>query len=98
MITLLDATTSADQSKEFAVARDRRPAQFTARGLAGAEEVTIQKKEDDGNFYDFYLDNVKQVITATHSGVTVYGPGTYRGDKDSTAAAVPVAVAWDYSP
>lgn len=98
MITILAATTSETDSDEFEVARHQRPAEFNAPGLAGSEQATIQKKSADGTFFNYYLDNVLQVITATHSGVTVYGPGIYRVHKDATAASVPIEVSTDSSP
>ena len=89
---ILAATTSAAQSADFTVRGMMRAggdhAHLTAPGIAGSEVATIQKKNADDSYSDYYIDNVIQTITATNTGVVVDGAGIYRVDKDATAAAV----------
>jgi len=94
--TLLAATTSATASEAFAVHNHgpapSMPAHFTCPGIAGSETGTLQKKNADGSYSDYYIDGVLQQITASHTGVVVFGPGWYRINKSATAASVPVEV------
>lgn len=95
---LLAKQTAAGNSDSFEVRKPkRRPAHFTAFGLANAETVTIQKLQADGTWSN-YIDDVTQQMSATKSGVLIYGPGIYRGVKTATAAAVGVEVSTDDSP
>ena len=90
--TLLSATTSATQSSELIAGADLLPVHFIAPGIAGAEVATLQIKDGSGSWHDFYVDTTVQQITATNTGVCIYGPGVYRIDKGATAAAVPIEV------
>lgn len=100
---LLAAATAAAASEEFESRQEPRgrgslPAHFTAPGIAGAEVATLQKKNADASFSDYYVDGTLQQILADNSGVVVYAPGVYRINKGVTAASVPVEVSTDGTP
>jgi hypothetical protein len=88
--TLLSATTSATASREVVVPDSANPVHFTCPGIAGSETGDLQKQQASGTFTDYWEDGTQQQITATNSGLTVYGPGVYRINKSATAASVPV--------
>ena len=89
---ILIATTSAVASDDFTVRGEMRAggghAHLTAPGIAGAEVATIQKKNADDSYSDYYIDTLIQQITATNTGVVVDGAGIYRVNKGATAALV----------
>ena len=93
---ILTATTSAAQSDDHIVRGVNRAngthAHFTAPGIAGAEVATVQKKNNDDSYSDYYIDGTIQTISATHTGVVIDTAGIYRIDKDATAAAVGIEV------
>lgn len=93
-ITLLAATTSATQSDDFAAFEaNTLPATFIQNGLAGSEAGDIQISHDGGiTFQDLYVNGTKQSLTATNTAITVYGPGIYRVDKDSSSGAAGIFV------
>lgn len=96
-------TTSAGPSAEFIAraepaGRGTLPAHFTCPGLAGVETGTLQKKNANGAFTDYYVNEAKQVVTATNTAVVVYAAGIYRMDKTATAAAVGAEVSTDSIP
>lgn len=92
-IELIAATTAAAQSSGFTTIRTRT---VMARGLAGAETVTLQQSDDGTNWYDVILDGVTQELSVTHTLLTIIGPGHFRMDKSATVASVSV-VAYDDS-
>lgn len=91
---ILTATTSAAQSTDFTVTGIAKGvvehAHLTAPGIAGAEVATVQKKNDDDSYSDYYVGGTVQTITATNTGVVIDAAGVYRIDKDATAASVGV--------
>ena len=93
---ILAASTSAGQSDEFPVRGPMRAGgdhvHLTAPGIAGSEVATVQKKNNDDTFSDYYVDGTIQTITATNTGVVIDGCGIYRIDKDATAASVGVEI------
>lgn len=96
--TLLAATTSATESNEFEAVYNHVPAHFTCPGLAGSETGTLQKKNADDTFSDYYQDGSLVQATATNSGAVAYAPGIYRVNKSATAASVPVEVSTNNEP
>jgi hypothetical protein len=101
-ISLLTATTSAAQSADHIVTGINRAggthAHFTAPGIAGSEVATVQKKNSDGSYSDYYIGGTIQTISATQTGVVVDAAGIYRIDKDATAASVGIEVSTPDSP
>ena len=99
-ITLLAATTDADQSASYTIKsyRTTMPVVFVCPGLAGAEVGTLQYQDASGSWHDYYVDDTLQTCTATQTGLAVYGPGTYRIDKDATAGATSVELQTGYTP
>jgi hypothetical protein len=100
---LLTATTDATASDEFTAADQRPgrttlPAHFTCPEIATGEYGDVQKKSADGTWYDYYVDGTQQRVTDTNTGVTVYGPGIYRVNKEATAAATSVEVSFEGNP
>lgn len=89
---ILTATTSAAASQHVEVQSSDSPIHFTCPGIAGAETGDLQKRNADGTFTDYYEEGTQQQITATNTGLTVYGPGHWRINKSVTAASVPVEV------
>lgn len=89
---ILTATTSAAPSDDVTVRGVQRAGgahvHVTAPGIAGAEVATIQKKNADDSYSDYYVDDTIQTISATHTGVVIDAAGIYRVDKDATAAPV----------
>ena len=97
--TLLTATTGATQSSGVSLTYNELPAQFWCPGIAGAEVGTLQYQDAGGSWHDFY-DSSGSVatVTATNSGLCVYGPGIYRIDKDATAGATSVEISTARNP
>lgn len=93
---ILTAQTAAAQSADHTVRGINRAngthAHFTAPGIAGAEVATVQKKNADDSYSDYYVNGSLQQITATHTGVVVDAAGIYRIDKSATAASVGIEV------
>ena len=93
---ILTATTSAGQSRDFTVRGVQRAngthAHLTAPGLASGEYATIQKKNNDETYSDYYVNGAVQRISDVHTGVVVDAAGIYRVDKDATAAAVGIEI------
>jgi len=89
---ILVATTSAGQSNDITVRGVQRAGgahvHITAPGIAGSEVATIQKKNADDSYSDYYVDGTIQTVSATNTGVVIDAAGIYRVDKDATAAAV----------
>lgn len=97
-ITLLAATTDADQSSSYVAKYDDVPITFRCPGLAGAEVGTLQYQDSAGTWRDYYIDGTVQTISATNSDLTIYAFGTYRIDKDATVATVPVELSTSTTP
>ena len=99
-LIVLAATTSAAQSEDFVVRGVNQVphAHVTAPGIAGAETATIQKKDESGNYYDYYINGALQQITATTTGIVIEAAGWYRVNKDATAASVSIEVSTPDSP
>lgn len=87
MGVLIVAKTAAETSKPFVVQRNDRVG-LKARGLAGAEEITIQRQADDGQFYDI---RTNATFTADEDEITIQASGTYRVVKPVTAGAAGVS-------
>lgn len=89
--TLLAAKTGADQSDQVSVTGERLPYVFScAPALPSGEAAQIQYLGGNGTFYDLFVDGNIKEINSTNSLVPIYGPGIYRVDKESTAAATGV--------
>ena len=93
---ILVASTSAGQSTDFTVRGEMRAggvnAHLTAPGLGSGEYATVQKKNADDSYSDYYVNENLQQISLTHTGVVVQAPGVYRIDKDATVASVGVEI------
>ena len=93
---ILTAATAAGQSRDFTVRGVQRAggnhAHLTAPGLASGEYATVQKKNNDNSYSDYYINAEIQRIASDHTGVVVSAAGIYRIDKDATAAAVPIEI------
>ena len=93
---ILTATTIADQSEDFTVRGVQRAggnhAHLTAPDIESGKYATIQKKNNDGSYSDYYINGLIQQISSTHTGVVVNAAGIYRVDKDATAAAVGIEI------
>ena len=87
---LLAPTTTATASRPITVAGPDDPVLFTCPGLVSAETGTLQKQAADGTFSDWTEGGTTQVVSATHSGLTVVAPGVWRINKSLTTASVPV--------
>ena len=89
---ILVATTSAAQSEDITVRGVQRAGgthvHVTAPGIAGAKVATIQKKNADDSYSDYYVDGTIQTVSATNTGVVIDAAGIYRVDKDATDASV----------
>ena len=64
-ITLLAATTDADQSTEYVAKYDDFPIVFRCPGVAGAEVGTVQFKDASGSWHDYYVGGNIWTITAS---------------------------------
>ncbi len=99
---ILVAATAAGQSDDHTVRGNMRAggnhAHFTAPGIAGAEVATVQKKNADNSYSDYYVDGTLQQILVGHTGVVVDAAGVYRIDKGVTAAAVGIEVSTPDTP
>jgi len=93
---ILTATTSAAQSEDFTITDVAKGvvshAHLTAPGLAGAETATVQKKNADDSYSDYYINGALQQVTATNTGVVVEAAGIYRMNKSATVASVGVEI------
>lgn len=94
-LSLLAATTAAAAAAASSQAtlthHSELPVSFSAYGVTGAEEATLQYYDGTG-WRDYYADGeaMPKQITATNSMVSVYAPGQWRMNKSATAAAVAV--------
>lgn len=92
--TLLAPQTAAGQSSIVRVKRDSSsksgsPISLSAPGLAGGENADVQFSKDEGATWDdLFQDGAQIRITSINNMITIFGPGTYRVDKEATAAAV----------
>lgn len=92
-ITQLAATTSAGQSAQFIVDGNRTVTVLfhAAAGLSATEHGDIQITHDDGTTWqDMFANGAQLRLNSTNNAVTIYGPGTFRVDKDATANATAV--------
>lgn len=91
-IELIAAATGAANSAAFkTTTTNSPPVSFVANGLGSSETVDIQVSHNGGTTWqDLYLDGTQVQLTSTNVMATLYGPGTYRASKGTTAAAVGV--------
>ena len=92
-LTELAATTSATQSKQFLVDGNRTVTIVfhAAAGLSATEHGDIQISHDDGTTWQDMFANGSQLrLNSTNNVVTIYGPGLFRVDKDTTTNATAV--------
>ena len=88
---LLTAVTAAGQSREVSVTKDNLPYTFSmAPVLDGTELAQVQFKDGAGTWSDLYVDGILQELGATNSMITMFGPGNFRVDKESSATATAV--------
>lgn len=94
--TLLAAQTASGNSNSIQCTANRPEIHVTAPGMADGEGSCVIQYTNDGgsNWYDYYVDGVKQTISmdtgAITSGRVIASYGTYRVTKPATAAAVAV--------
>ena len=99
-ITLLAATTGADQSTSFNVTNNGSATIiiFAASGHTAAENSDVQISHDGGTtFADLYQNGSQVRLDSTNTAVTVYGPGVFRVDKETTTNATGVFLSTERS-
>ena len=84
---LIASTTSAATSAGFFTVRT---AVIMANPLSDGESITVQQTLDGSTWQDMTLNGVSQQITATHTLITLTGPGKFRITKSVTASPVSV--------
>ena len=93
---ILTAATAAGQSDDFTVRGVQRAggnhAHLTAPGIGAGEYGTVQKKNNDDTYTDYYVNGGIQRISNVHTGVVVDAAGIYRIDKDATSGAVGIEI------
>lgn len=87
---LIPATIDAAQSGIFYVPYDRPVSVMTSPDLAGVEKVTVQITHDNGETWVDYLDGATVQLTSSENAIRLYGPMTYRVNKDVTASSTGV--------
>jgi len=92
-ITELTATTSAAQTGPFLVDGSRPVTliAFAAAGLSAVEHGDVQITHDGGTTWqDLFASDTQIRLNSTNNAVTIYGPGTFRVDKDVTTNATAI--------
>ena len=93
-LNILPATTSAAASLNITLKHpEELPVSFSAYGLVGAEEATLQY-HDGTDWRDYYADGeaLPKQVKDNNSMVTVYAPGQWRLNKSASAASVAVVL------
>lgn len=78
---IIEAKTAAEDSEEFLVLRGETVG-VSAYGLAGAEEVKVQRKNGDGTFRN--TAGAGSVMTVSAPNVSIAASGIYRVSKPVT--------------
>ncbi len=97
---ILAATTSAAATEEFELQDPQTlPVSISAYGVASGEYVTLQY-HDGTDWRDYYQDGAVDPVrvTPTHSMLSIWAVGRWRGDKSATASAVAVKLHTRHSP
>ena len=92
-ITELAATTNAAQTGIFLVDGNRSATLiiFAASGLSPTQHGDVQITHDGGTTWQNMFASGTQVrLNSTNNAVTIYGPGTFRVDKDATDNATAI--------
>lgn len=84
---LISAKTDAETSAGFFTVRT---AVIMADALVDSETITVQQTHDGSTWQNMTLNGVSQQITATHTLITLTGPGKFRVIKSVTASPVSV--------
>ena len=87
MSQIITEGTGAAQSEPIPVSAGDLVSIAITGTVAAGEYLDIQYTDDGGaTWQDLYQDGSQVRLTDTNNMVTVYGPGIFRVDKDSTAA------------
>lgn len=92
-LTDLAAVTAAGQSTTFLVAENRMVTLifYAASGLSASEFGDIQISQDTGTTWqDLFADGSQIRMNSTNNAITIYGPGIFRVDKETTTNATAV--------
>ena len=85
-------TTAAEASDPFSVNAERTT--FVASGTyAGTESAVLQVKDHLNAWVDVVIEGTTQELSVSNTALTVYGVGTFRFNKSSSAAAAGVSKA-----
>jgi len=96
--SILTATTGTGNSSTLEVVEGREMTLilFATSGLTAGENADVQISHDGGTTWqDLYVDGAQVRMHSTNVAVTIYGPGVFRVQKETSTNAAGIWVSAD---